>query len=82
MFVSKLGFLAVLSSAVSLLFCRIVVRQISKALQTGQWRTRSGVIDRLTSPKAFWFALLFVSGFAIVFVAMVVFLIVAALTSH
>lgn len=80
MFGFKLGF-AILFCAMALFVCRVVVRTISKALQTGQWRTRTGVADRLTSPKTFWFFLFYVSCFAILGMAAGIFLIFAALTS-
>jgi hypothetical protein len=44
--------------------CYVVAKkQILKALQTGQWRARTGVADRRALPKTFWFFVVYTSLF-------------------
>ena len=50
----KFGF-AILFALNTIYACYIIItKQILVALRTGQWRARTGVADRVQSPKTFW----------------------------
>jgi hypothetical protein len=74
----KLGF-AVLYAVGAGYVCYVVAtKQILKALQTGQWRARTGVADRHTSPKTFWFFVIYTCLFLLAGVLTACFLLVMA----